>query len=139
MITAVVLDGFHKGHVVRMDYHPTIKLLKPKVQTIDYCCGGDDIGMPTLDEIVEYKECFRGVDTDVVLYSTKGASTDFLGWFGWQRSDKPWTPQTLLYMGYHDEPILRKDDGTEVSQYEKGYELGVEDGRIMQAKSRNNF
>ncbi len=135
MITAIVLDGFHRGHTVRMDYYPILKLIKPKVQRVDYCCGGDEIGGPDLSEIVEYKECFRGADKDVVLYSEKGKSLEFLGWYGWQRTDKPWDARTLLYMGYHNEPIIRKDDGTEVSEYEKGYERGVEEGRILQAKT----
>lgn len=136
MITAIVLDGFHRGHVVRMSYYPTLRLLKPKVLRVDYCCGGDEIGLEK-DEIVEYKECFRGVDQDVVLFSKKGKSYDILGMFNFQeKSIFPWTHNTTLHMGYHNEPIIRKEDGTEISEYDKGYERGIEDGRIMQAKER---
>ena len=134
-ITAIVLDGFHKGHTVRMSYYPTLKLLKPRVARIDYCCGGDEIGTEDAD-IVEYRECFRGVDQDVVLFSEKGKSTDILGMFPWEHTKLPWTHGTTLKMGYHHEPIIRTDEGTEVTEYDKGYERGIVDGRIMQAKER---
>lgn len=69
-ITALVIDGFHKGHVVRMQYSPTLKLLKPKIRRIDYCCGGDEIALEK-DEILEYTACFHGVDREVVLFKGK--------------------------------------------------------------------
>lgn len=133
IITAIVLDGFHQGHVVRMEYSPTLKLLKPKVLRVDYCCGGDEIGLEK-DEILEYKECFHGVDRDVVLYSVNGKSLDILGMFPWERSKLPWNYNTTLKMGYHDEPIVRNDEGEVISEYDKGYARGVTDGKILQAK-----
>lgn len=61
MIQAIVLDGFHKGDVVRLPYRPTIKLLKPIVIMVDTCCGGEEM-VPDEPSIIEYKECFRAVD-----------------------------------------------------------------------------
>lgn len=139
-ITAIVLDGFHKGHMVRTSgYLPTLKLLKPKTTTVDYCCGGDDIRTDSAEQI-EYKACFHGVDQKVVLYSTDGKSEGILSMFNWESSFLPWNYNTHLKVGYHNEPILRDDDGTQMSEYDKGYRLGIEDGRIMEAKeSRKHF
>lgn len=116
LITGIVLDGFHIGHTVRMQYSPTLRLLKPKVRRIDYCCGGDEIGIEE-DEILEYKACFHGVDREVVLFSVKGESMDFLNLlrvFGIEQSSFAWTRNTILKMGYHDEPIIREDVPKEV-------------------------
>lgn len=133
-ITAVILDGFHKGHVVRMQYMPTVKLLKPRTLRVDYCCDeGITVDSPIPTDI-EYKECFRAVDGDVVFYSESGKSMDFIGWFSWSKARQRWNNFTELYMGYHNEPLRRKDDGTQMTEYERGYEHGVEDGKIMQAK-----
>ncbi len=60
VIQAIVIDGFHKGHVVQMPYHPVLKLLKPTVVMVDTCCGGDEMP-PQAHQVVEYKECFRAV------------------------------------------------------------------------------
>ena len=109
IITAVVLDGFHTGHVVQINHHPTLKLLKPTVIKVDYCCGGDEMP-PQGPEIIEYKECFGGVDQNVVLYSRTGESRDILVMFNRERSIYPWTHGTTLKMGYHNEPIIRTDD-----------------------------
>lgn len=132
-IQAVILDGFHQGHVVRMDYMPRVRLLKPSITRIDYCCGGDEIGTDRADEI-EYMECYRAVDRDIVLYSLSGKSRDIFNLFPWEHGGKPWTLNTTLKMGYHNEPIIRNDDGTQMTEYEKGYQRGVEDGRMLQAK-----
>jgi hypothetical protein len=133
-IRAIILDGFHKGHVVAMEYGPTIKLLKPRSLKVDYCCDGDILVDNPTDIEVEYKECFRGVDKEIVMYSEKGKSSDFLSWFKHEVSMKPWTEYTTLYFGYHNEPIRRKDDGTQMTEYDRGFEKGVEEGRILQAK-----
>jgi hypothetical protein len=112
MITAIVLDGFHSGHVVRMDCQPILKLLRPTVIKVDYCCGGDEMP-PQGPEFIDYKECFRGVDQNVVLYSQSGNSLDILRMFNWEYSLLPWTQGTTLRMGYHDEPIIRIDESVE--------------------------
>ncbi len=136
-ITAIVLDGFHKGHVVQMEYMPTLRLIKPRKITVDYCCDGDTTVDGPIAIDIQYKECFRAVDQNVVLYSEKGESRDFLSWFNKNAtSDEPWNEYTTLYFGYHNEPILRKQDGTQLTEYDRGYERGVEDGRIIQAKTQ---
>ena len=134
MIKAIILDGFHKGHTFSMEYMPIVKLLKPRTLIVDYCCDNDThVDNPIPEEIV-YQECFRGVDKDVVLYSEKGKSLDILSMFAWEDSLLPCTPNTTLYFGYHNEPIRRKDDGTQMTEYERGIEKGIEEGRILQAK-----
>lgn len=134
-IRAIILDGFHKGHVVVMEYMPTVKLIKPRNLTVDYCCDNDVTVNDPIHSYVEYKECFRGVDHDVVLYSEKGKSSDFLSWFNKTvASEKPWNEFTTLYFGYHNEPIVRKEDGTQMTEYDRGFERGIEEGRIIQQK-----
>jgi hypothetical protein len=138
MITAIVLDGFHKGHTLRMEYMPTLKLIMPRNITVDYCCDGEMTVNEPIASYVEYKECFRGVDRDVVLYSEKGESRSFLSWFNKHVvSGEPWNEYTILYFGYHSEPVRRKQDGTQMTEYDRGFERGIEEGRILQAKKSN--
>lgn len=111
MITAIVLDGFHRGHTVRMDYMPTLKLLKPRVHRMDYCCrGGKEVYLEE-DEIIVYNVCFQAIDRKMALYSLKGESQDLMlgNLFGHVFSEKPWSRKTDLYMGFHEEPIIRED------------------------------
>ena len=136
-ITAIILDGFHKGHTVRTDYMPTVKLLKPRNLTVDYCCDETTTVNDPVSSYVEYKECFRGVDKNVVLYSEKGDSSDFLSWFNKEVIDNPWNEYTTLYFGYHNEPIIRKQDGTQMTEFDRGFEQGVMEGKIQQAKKQN--
>lgn len=132
-IQAIILDGFHKGHVLRAEYMPVIRLLKPRNISVDYCCDGDITVNDATPSYVEYKECFRGVDKNVVLYSEKGDSRDFTSWFNRiEATNNPWNEYTTLYFGYHNEPIERKQDGTQKTEYDRGFEKGVEEGRIMQ-------
>lgn len=111
LIKGVVIDGFHRGHNFHMEYSPTIKLLRPKITRVDYCCGGGEVETTPMD-YDEYKVCFTAVDGRTALYSTSGKSDNaFLG-FGWDVSEKPWSLKTHLYMGYHNEPIRRTDEDT---------------------------
>lgn len=132
-ITAIILDGFHKGHVIRGDYIDRIKLLKPKHNIVDMCCDGEINSTVDIDYI-EYKECFRAVDKKVVMYSLSGKSDDYVMQQTHNVSSKIWNINTELYFGYHNEPAIRKDDGTQMTDYEKGLERGIEEGRIMQQK-----
>lgn len=135
IVRAVILDGFHKGHVTTMTYAPLVRLLKPRKLTVDYCCDNDVSVDEPIASYVEYKECFRGADGDVVLYSEKGKSSHFLSWFNKEvTSEEPWNEYTTLYFGYHREPIVRKQDGTQMTEYDRGYEKGVEQGKTIQAE-----
>jgi hypothetical protein len=40
-----------------------------------------------------------------------------------------------LYFGYHNEPVIRKQDGTQMTEYDRGFERGIEEGRIIQAQT----
>lgn len=110
--TAIVIDGFHQGHIVRMiGYSPVLKLLEPKTIVVDYCCDESEYPYPSNE--IEYKACFHAVDKRVVLYSTTGESEAMLGnftLFDKLFSEKPWTPKTTLKIGYHNEPIIRIDE-----------------------------
>ena len=109
MIQAIVIDGFHKGHVVRMEYYPKLKLLKPKSIRVDYCCDMSESPIND-EEMAVYKECFRAVDQKLVLYSTTGKSQDVFSMFPHEVSEKPWiSNRTYLKFGYHSEPIIRED------------------------------
>lgn len=136
VIQAIVIDGFHKGHVVRMPYYPTIKLLKPTVIMVDTCC--DDIEMaPEHPKTIEYKECFRAVDQDIVLYSTTGKSEKVLEWFTPSLTTKYWRPDTILYYGYHDGYLRREDGAGTNTDYEDGFRRGMEEAeRRYQDKRR---
>jgi hypothetical protein len=91
-----------------MEYHPTLRLLKPNITRVDYCCPGYGSWPESRDEIIEYRECFRAVDQRMVLYSEKGESMDMMGKFPMTYVDKRWHPRTMLYLGYHEEPIRRR-------------------------------
>lgn len=135
LITAVILDGFHKGHVVRMENMPSLRLPEPRNLTTDYCCDADSTVNNAVPEYREYVECFRAVDGDVVMYSEKGKSRDFMSWFNREvSSESPWNEYTTLYFGFHNEPVVRKQDGTQMTEYDRGYEKGVHAGKIQQAK-----
>lgn len=107
-ILAIVIDGFHKGHTMRMEYNPIIKLFRPKVIRVDYCCNMDEF--PTEKGIEEYKACFTAVDKKVVLYSVKGESEKIFDMFPHEVSSRPWTRNTYLKMGYHDEEVIRLEE-----------------------------
>lgn len=112
-IQAVVIDGFHKGHVLRLPYSPVISLAKPKVVMVDVCCPQYPDSHHDA-EILQYKECFRAVDKEMVLYSVDGKSTALFegnGFFGFtpEWTSKPWSPKTVLYYGYHEGLIKRVD------------------------------
>lgn len=132
IIRAIILDGFHKGHVITMQYMPVVRLIKPRNITVDYCCDGDMIVNDPIKSEVEYKECFRSVDGKVILYSEKGNSQEVFTQSPHEVTNKPWNEFTTLYFGYHNEPIERKDDGTQKTEFDRGFERGVEEGKYMQ-------
>ena len=135
-IQAIVLDGFHCGHTLRIEYMPTLKLLKPRNISVDYCCDNDIVVNDPISQYIEYKEVFRAVDGDVVLYSESGKSIDIMGMFkGREVTSKKWNEFTTLYFGYHSEPVERKDDGTQKTEFDRGFERGVEEGRIIEHKN----
>jgi hypothetical protein len=137
-IQAIILDGFHQGHAIRVEYMPTIKLLKPRNLTVDYCCDNEITVNDPISSYVEYKEVFRAVDGDVVLYSEDGKSHDFIQMFKKREvTSKSWTEYTTIYFGYHSEPIVRKDDGTQKTEFDRGFDRGIEEGRIIQQKEFN--
>ena len=105
-VEAIIIDGWHKGHVLRMEYCPIIKLLKPKEVVVDYCCD-PSMEFPKDPEMIEYKECFRAVDHNIVLYSTKGESRDVYGFFTHEVTNKAYRPDTVLKFGFIGENFER--------------------------------
>lgn len=114
MVRCVVLDGWHKGHVVVFPgpAPPTIKLHRPKVVT--WCsCNADNEPEPFINDpsADEYQLCLRGLDGEVSAYSVNGRSDALLNGRDWvQRSDvgilarpKPIYFDTVLDVDCHDE------------------------------------
>ena len=74
MLYGVILDGYHRGTVLRlMAYVPTIKV--PKSRKTKFT---SDCAIALADEFEEYVAAFHAVDRGVVLYSRTGRSHDFL-------------------------------------------------------------
>lgn len=71
-IRMILLDGPHKGESMEMSYKPVLRMPKPNNPMVS------DEKDNILLECVEYKECFRAVDGEVVLYSQEGKSLDFI-------------------------------------------------------------
>ena len=104
-IEVIIIDGWHKGHTFRMVYAPSVKLLKPKEIVVDYCCDGSEF--PRDPEMIEYKECFRAVDQNIVLYSIKGESRDVYGFFSHEATSMPYRNNTVLKFGFIGENFER--------------------------------
>lgn len=79
----VVLDGWHKGHVVMLpDAPPTIRLYQPKVVT--WCECSESLDATASDPTArEYKLAFRATDGEVACYSVKGDSGALLSGRDW--------------------------------------------------------
>ncbi len=74
-ITAIIIDGRHGGFVYpSFDYSPTIKV--PITQETQISMGEKWDNSVKLQDEIEYKECFRSVDKNCVLYSTHGRWED---------------------------------------------------------------
>lgn len=100
-VDCIVIDGWHKGHHVKMpDIRQTLSLLKPKTITIDDCCDGEPVGVDN-DMRKDYVLAFVATDRKTALYSTDGNSESIMkrDWFVPQ--DKNWVEQPL-YIGIHD-------------------------------------
>ncbi len=108
----IIIDGWHKGHV--LDWHrpsPAVTLLKPKTVTVCDCDdpdprpasrrSGERFEFP--EEQITYKVAFTSPDGEVALFSTSGRSMDIFN-AGFDRAfrDKPFGPNEVLYFGCHD-------------------------------------
>lgn len=91
MTQCVVLDGWHRGHIVVIPSGapPTLRLYRPKVVT--WCaCNIDQIAEPFTHDasVCEYKVCMRSIDGQTAAYSEKGNSDALLKGRDWvQRND----------------------------------------------------
>lgn len=102
MVRCIVLDGWHKGHMVTLpEVLPRLSLLKPKTITIDDCCDGDVVGVDR-DLRKDYYLAFVSIDRRVALYSIDGKPDSFFADRNWVvPADKNWVEQPL-YVGIHD-------------------------------------
>lgn len=103
----IVIDGFHKGHVVDLSNPaPPIKLIKPKTITI---CDCDEPGSMQGEHFnfdsseISYRCAFKSIDGNVALYSQSGESAAiFDSGFAHVWREKPWGRDEVLYFGCHD-------------------------------------
>lgn len=74
-ITAIILDGRHGGFIYpSFEYAPTIKC--PISNESQISLGEEYDKSVRMNDLVEYKECFRSVDRKCVMYSTNGRWED---------------------------------------------------------------
>jgi len=101
-VNCIVLDGWHKGHLVTLPEPPhSLSLIRPEVITIDYCCDGEEHRrVPTNKH--DYHLAFTSLDRKTALYTTDGSSIAFdrRDWIvnirGVQWAEQP------IYVGMHD-------------------------------------
>jgi hypothetical protein len=74
-VNAIIIDGRHGGFIYpNFEYCPTIKL--PITQESQISIGEKYDNSIRLKDEIEYKECFRSVDKNCVMYSTNGRWED---------------------------------------------------------------
>lgn len=74
-ITAIIINGRHGGFIYpNFEYAPTIKL--PIVNENQISIGEKYDNSVRMDDNIGYKECFRSVDKQCVMYSTNGRWED---------------------------------------------------------------
>lgn len=75
-ICAVIIDGRHSGVTLTISYKPVIRMAITKE---DHISMGEEYDKSVrIGDYVEYHECYRSVDKEIVLYSTRGKATDLL-------------------------------------------------------------
>ena len=117
-IKCIVLDGWHKGHVVDLPspVH-SLELYRPTVVTIDDCCDGDVVAeAPTNRHSYPLAAC--SVDRSTALYSTDGSLDSLWKNHDWiVPIDKNWLEQPL-YVGIHDPRSVFEDSTPELPNKE---------------------
>lgn len=74
-ITAIIIDGRHGGFIYpNFEYSPTIKL--PINNENQISMGEEYDNSVRIGDEITYKECFRSVDKNCVMYSTNGRWED---------------------------------------------------------------
>lgn len=102
MVNCIVLDGWHKGHMIRLPNTPQeIHLLRPRTITIDDCCDGEKVAdIPKGQDT--YILAMGSIDGDTALYSSDGSSKSMWENKRWVvPNDKNWIEEDL-YVGIHD-------------------------------------
>ena len=74
-VTVIIIDGRHGGFIYpNFEYYPEIKLAISQPAQISI--GEDYDKSVRLGDEITYKECFRSVDKECVMYSTNGKWQD---------------------------------------------------------------
>ena len=101
-IKCLVLDGFHKGHMVVLgEPLNQLTLLKPRAITVDDCCDGSIVGADN-DIKKSYIMAGYSVDRTMAFYSTDGSMESLLkrDWIAVESGIR-WHEQPI-YVGIHD-------------------------------------
>lgn len=109
MVNCIVLDGWHKGTVVRMPRElQSLVLPRPRVVAVDYCCDGE-VFKDSAPDKHSYVLTFMSVDKKTALYSTAGNSEVIERGRDWITTINTEWLQTPLYVGMHDERAVFED------------------------------
>lgn len=103
-VMCIVLDGYHKGHMIRLPrVMQEIRLVRPRTITIDDCCDGEKVG--DIQKGYEfYKLAFGSIDGETALYTWNGGSRQLWNmreWIGYTKGYEHWAEQKL-YVSIHD-------------------------------------
>lgn len=81
VIKALIVDGPDKGTILDIEWAPQIRAIR--YEKIEASLGDPNEldSTPPPVGYTEYKECARGIDLEVVCYSTTGKSSSLLNLF----------------------------------------------------------
>jgi hypothetical protein len=106
-VTCIVIDGWHKGHMVIMPrILPVLELPRPVVTTFCECSIEDEVfkAGPSRDV---YVLAFRAIDGKSAIYTVKGDSEPMVSNRDWHtyKNELPWK-DTPIIVGCHDERAI---------------------------------
>lgn len=106
-IKCIVIDGWHKGHMVILPQMLSVlRLHRPAVTTICDCSEFEETFKPA-PSIDTYRLAFAAVDGKSAIYTVKGDSEPMVSNRDWHTyaNDKPWK-DTPLYVNCHDDRAI---------------------------------
>lgn len=112
MFKCIVINGWHKGHMVTLPTAlPTIRLPRPAVTTICDCDPGREPETFNAESNAgTYVLAFRALDGKSAIYTVKGDSEPMVSNRDWHtyKNDLPYK-DTPIIVGCHDERAAFQD------------------------------